>query len=143
MRRGACSRSRCRLSMRGHGPCDFAHSLKNHIDDVRFVADGGRIPHEFVVLLSWIEPGRLAAFEPLANLLRGFTKHRWNVFVGMQAVADEERYDDNVFRARQTVTITDARFFFHEHGVNLPVELSRADQFDLTFDGLARILIVV
>ena len=92
--------------------------------------------------LRGIAPGWLSAFESALHRFNRFAQHERNAFVRVQSVADEERHHDDILRSCQPVAISDARLLFHEHGMHFRVNVSRADEFDLSFDGCARVFVV-
>ena len=120
----------------------FADSFKDHVGDVRFRADGGRVPDKFAVSRGRVAPGRLAAVEAVANNFSRLAEHHGNVLEGMQAVADEERDHNNPFGPRHLVTVADAGILLHECRVDFGVKILRANQLDLPLNRFARILVV-
>lgn len=120
----------------------FSNAFQNHFRKVRFAADAGGVPDEFAVFLRGISPRRLAAAHSLTDVFLRFAEQHRDVFVGMQAVADEERDHHEVSRAGEPVAVADTRVFLHEHGVNFGVFFSRADELDLALDGDAGVFVV-
>ena len=86
-------------------------------------ADGGRIPDQFAVLFRRIAPGRLAGGKPLLERPLRFAEQNRNVLLRVQAVADEKRHDDQIFRLRERIAFGNARAFFKENRVDLRVKI--------------------
>ena len=121
----------------------LAHSFQNHIGNMWFCADWSCVPDKFVVALGRISPCRLVIGKAFLYLSLGFAEQDRDVLLRVHAVADEERHDDDVFRAREFVAISDARLFFEEHGMDRGIFVGRADNFDLALDGFAGIFILL
>src|SRR5208282_3797914 len=97
----------------------LAHTLQNHVGNVRLGADGGRIPDESAVFLRWIAPRRLAGGNPLLDDPLRLAEQNRNVLLRVQTVADEKRDDNHVPRLHERVTIINARAFFEKNRVDV------------------------
>src|SRR5438477_5151965 len=117
-------------------------AFEDDVCEEGFGADAGGVPKAFAFAFGGIAPGGLAAFEAFLDGLFRFAEHDWNVFVGMEAVADEEWNHNEVFRGRNRIAVADARVFFHEDGVDFGVAVEAANDFDLAFDGFAGVFVV-
>src|SRR5688572_26561743 len=74
----------------GVADASLAHPLEDYFGDLGLVANAGGIPEALAFFLSGIAPGGLAGAETLTNGFFGLAEHYGDVFVGMEAVADEE-----------------------------------------------------
>src|SRR5688572_163532 len=107
-----------------------------------FASDAGGVPEKFTFFLGGVAPGRLAFLETFLDDALGFAEHDGDVFVGMEAVADEERDHDDVASGGHGVTVADAGIFLHEDRMDFGVFAAGADEFDLAFDRFAGVFIV-
>src|SRR5688500_5562834 len=60
----------------------------------------------------------------------------------MKTVADKERNHNQILCFGHPIAVTDTWIFFHENGINLRILLQAPDQFDLAFNGFARVFAV-
>lgn len=74
--------------------------------------------------------------EPLLNNLFRFSEQHGNIFLNVEAVADEERHDRDVFGLGQFIARGDARVFFEKHRMHCRIKVLGAEQLDLPFRGL-------
>src|ERR1035437_1562588 len=101
--------------------------FQNHVGDVRFAADGGRIPDEFGVFLRRIAPRRPAGGQALLDDPSRLAEQNRNVFLRVQPIADEKWHHHQVFRFRQRITISDARRLFEKNPVDAGINFPGAD----------------
>src|SRR4029077_9934971 len=118
------------------------YPFDDDLGDLRCGSDGGRVPDEFPFSFGWISPGRLAGGEALLDGAFGFTEQHGNILPRMHAVADEKWNHHDVLRLRQLAAPGNARLFFDEYRMHGRILVERADGFDLSVDGDARVLVL-
>ncbi len=79
-----------------NGVCGLFHPFQDHIGNMRFAPDTGRVPDPLALLFRWIAPCRQPLLEPLLHDAPRFAEHHRDVFKGMQAVADKKWNHHNV-----------------------------------------------
>src|SRR5271156_3186344 len=74
----------------------LSNELQDDVGKVRFAADAGGVPDFFAVALGRVAPGWLALLHTIPHDALGQAQHHRDVFVRVQAVADEKGHHDNI-----------------------------------------------
>ena len=120
----------------------FASACENHIGEPRVGADTRGIPEQLVFAFGGIAPGGLAILEALLNDALRFTEQNRNIFAHVEAITNEEGHHDDISRPGKLIALRDARFFVQEDGLDVGIKFPGADQFDLSIDCFAGILVL-
>lgn len=120
----------------------FADSLENDVGHAGVSADAGGIPNTFALFFCGVTPGGLAVLKPLPYNALGFTQQHRNIFTSMQAIAGEERDDDEVLRLCKVIALSDAGLFFHENRMDGSIKILFAEKVGLVLDGNAGIVVL-
>src|SRR5688500_9283495 len=113
----------------------FADAFEDDVWEVGFAADAGGVPDKLAFFFGGVAPGGLTFCKtPLDDAFR-FAEHDRDVFVRMEAVADEEGDNDDVAGGSHGVAIADAGGFFHEYGMDFGVNAADPDEIGLALDG--------